>query len=157
MMGSIFKLNLTALIARQRPIPKYWVISLDNFLLEVMGVEFKWLTSLEPQPFLTCRENFQLFLSLLNSHLYLLIFFCKQNPNFYNNSYYNFLTISLRLLLYTACLPHHSFNFYLESVCYFVVFPLFFPYPKGKHNNTISMTLERENRRNEKAKQARWV
>lgn len=82
-------------------------------------------------------------------------FFANRILIFIINSYYNFLTISLRLLLYTACLPHHSFNFYLESVCYFVVFPLFFPCPKVKHNNTISMTLERENRRNEKAKQAR--
>lgn len=125
----------------------------------------------------TCRENFQLFLSLLNYHW---LIFYKQNHNFYDNPYCKvFDSISLWLLLY--CLPSsplfHCFNFCLESISSFVVFSLFF-FPilissfgctyfcfssnfsqikKVKHNYTISMTLEREHSRNEKAKQASWV
>lgn len=41
-MDSIFKLNWTALIAMQRPVLEWWAISLDNFLLEIIGIKFKW-------------------------------------------------------------------------------------------------------------------
>lgn len=126
----------------------------------------------------TCRENFQLFLSLFIKFSFISthFFFANRILIFITILTIHFLTISLRLLLYTACPPHYSFNFYLESACYFVVFPLFFPIlipsfnftyfwfssnflqiKKVKHNNTISMILEKENRRNEKAKQARWI
>lgn len=56
---SIFKLNWTALIALQRPLLEWWGISLDNFLLEITGIKFKWfyLLTQEPQTSLSAREN----------------------------------------------------------------------------------------------------
>lgn len=62
-MGSIFRLNLTALIVMQRPVPEILSHLIDNFLLEAIGVKFKWHFALEPQPTLTCRET------LLNLHV----------------------------------------------------------------------------------------